>query len=167
MESPINVRAAATGDAELVVRLIHEAFAEYQGVLDPPSSAHKRTAESIRRDLIEGLGAVATFEGENAGCVLFRCNEDHIYLGPLAVLPAFRNQGVGGALMAFSEQFAKTSDTPRVRLGTRLRLAHVIRFYESRGYKVIEVLTHEGYSQPTGVFLELDLSPRAENATDI
>ena len=149
---------ATPEDAETVVSLIRSAFAEYLGVLDPPSSAHKRTVESIRKDLTEAHGVVATFEGQDAGCVLFRRNEDHIYLGPLAVLPAFRKQRIGSALMTFAENFAATSDTPRVRLGTRLCLPHLIRFYESRGYRVIEMLTHEGFSQPNGVSLELDLS---------
>ena len=152
------VRMATEQDAKVLMRLVHDAFSEYLGKLDPPSGAHKETAESIRQHLREAYGAVAVLDEEPVGCVLFKQEKDHVYLGRLAVVPRVRSLGIGGQLMSFVEDFAKTTDTPRVRLGTRLCLTHLIAFYEKRGYRVIEKTAHEGYSTPTAVVLELELS---------
>ncbi|MEO5742749.1 MAG: hypothetical protein ABIS29_19350 [Vicinamibacterales bacterium] len=47
----ITLREAVPEDAPTLLRLMQEAFQEYEGVLDPPSGAHHETIDTVRRKL--------------------------------------------------------------------------------------------------------------------
>ena len=55
----ITLRAATAADIPIIVALIQAAFKEYDGVIDPPSGAHKENAERIREKLSTEHAALA------------------------------------------------------------------------------------------------------------
>ena len=157
----ISLRAATENDIPTIVALIHAAFKEYDGALDPPSGAHKESAENIRHKLTTERAVLALLNpaGERGGdqavaCVFYRDEGDYMYFGRLAVLPAYRNRGISAMLIAYVEQRARELGLPRVRLGVRVALPHLRARYERLGYRVIEQRSHTGYAEPTYLVME-------------
>jgi GNAT superfamily N-acetyltransferase len=98
---PFILRAATAADAELLSRLIVSAFSTHEGRrLDPPSSALKETPEAIRAKLATHGAGIAESDGKPIGCVLFTAEENAVlYIGRLAVAPAWRRRGLARALI--------------------------------------------------------------------
>jgi N-acetylglutamate synthase-like GNAT family acetyltransferase len=148
------LREATYDDIPTLVTLIHTAFEEYRGRLEPPSGAHRETAQSIGTYLQQGRAVLALLHGQIVGCVCYHQEGEHVYFGRLAVLPAFRQHGVGLALIAYVEQQAHELGAQRVQIGVRIALTHLQAYYEHLGYHVVRYETHEGYTEPTSVVME-------------
>jgi GNAT superfamily N-acetyltransferase len=148
------IREAQAADAPLLARLLREAFEEYRGRLDPPSSAHGKTAEGVLRELEDGGALVAQAGAEPVGCVFFHLRGDHVYLDRLAVLPPFRGQGIARALIDAVEARARALGPAPVRLNVRLALKDPQAYYQRLGYAFREYGTHAGHATPTFVILE-------------
>ena len=155
----IAIRAAQPADTPALLDLIHAAFAEYAGRLDPPSGAHAETAASLQRLFDVGeTAALATVAGAPVGCVFLARHGVEMYAHRLAVLPAWRGQGVGQALMAWVEEQAQVAGCRYVRVAVRLALPGNIAFYARRGYTAIIESSHPGYSTPTFVHMTRELA---------
>lgn len=145
-----------------LLTLIHAAFEQYRGLLDPPSGAHNETVASLRGYLTHERSLLATIDGEPAGC-LFYVPQDHaLYVHRLAVPPARRGLGLGRALMAAAEQEAQALGLSRMRVGVRTVLVGNKLFYESLGYRVVSAESHPGYSVATSYVMEKPLALGAE-----
>src|SRR5262245_43427958 len=101
--SEILVREATREDAETILSLLYAAFQEYVGVLDPPSSVHKETVESIREQMGQMHWVLAEEAGMPVGCVMYENRGEYVYLGRLGVPPELRGRGIASALMRFVE----------------------------------------------------------------
>jgi len=133
---------AGVDDAELVHRIMQAAFAEYRGVLDPPSSAHAETVADVARALAAGGGALAWLGTEAVGSARYGRQPAHLAIGRIAVLPAYRGSGIGGALVTFLEGHARTLGVPEVRLEVRMALDRNLALYERLGYQIREIVPH-------------------------
>ena len=150
----IMLRAATEADIPTIVTLIQAAFKEYDGALDPPSGAHKESAQNIRQKLTTERAVLALLGDLAVACVFYRDQGDYMYFGRLAVLPAYRNRGISAVLIAYVEQRARELRLPRVQLGVRVALPHLRARYERLGYRVIEQRSHAGYAEPTYLVME-------------
>lgn len=153
----ITLRAATPDEAELVAETVRAGFAEYQGTLTPPSSAHKEDADSIGQKMAKGGAILAYVDSELAGCVLFYPQDDYLYLGRLAVLPTFRRQGIGKHLVGAVEAKAHEMGITNVHLGVRKALPSNQAMFESLGYKFVSAHIHEGQTEPTFFVMEKHL----------
>jgi GNAT superfamily N-acetyltransferase len=164
MDQSILLRKATAADIPTLLRLIQTAFAEYEGQLDPPSGAHKETEESLLNALHFGSAAVASFNGEMAGCVFYSPKDGHVYIGRLCVLPAFRGFGIGKILMTYAEQRAADLGFQRVQIGVRIALPHLHAYYKSLGYARVRDETHPGYEKPTYTVMEKEIFLRDDSS---
>ncbi|HJZ50284.1 MAG TPA: GNAT family N-acetyltransferase [Roseiflexaceae bacterium] len=155
--SDLTLRAALEHDIPAIVAIIHAAFKEYDGAIDPPSGAHNESAEKIREKMATDRAVLALFGEQAVACVLYRDEGTHMYFGRLAVLPEYRGRGIAAALIEYVEARAQELSLPRVRLGVRVALSHLRARYERLGYRVIEQRRHEGYSVPTYLIMEKPL----------
>ncbi len=155
--SAVILRPADEHDAALMSDLIRTAFAQYEGLFDPPSGAHGDTPEKVAGKLAKGGGFVALLNGEAIGCVLYQPENGFLYLGRLAVLPERRKRGAARLLIAAVEEQARTLDLPKVNLAVRAALPQNRIFFESLGYQFVSYGRHEGYSEPTFVTLEKEV----------
>lgn len=160
--SDFTLRQAATADAARIVSILHAAFEEYRGWMNPPSGVLKESVESVLQKMQTARWVLAETVRERraVGCVLYEPRDEFMYLGRLAVLPEFRRRGVGDMLIESVEAEARRQNYTRVRLGVRASLPKMRAAYERRGYRFVEAHTHEGFSEPTYVMLEKDLVPQ-------
>ncbi|HEX9372885.1 MAG TPA: GNAT family N-acetyltransferase [Roseiflexaceae bacterium] len=152
--SDVQLREATEADVPTIFAVTRAAFGEYLGRLDPPSGVHRETLDSLREKLASGHTVLALVGDDVVGCVFYSVEAEYVYLGRLAVLPAHRARGVGGALIAYVERRARARGRPRVRLGVRVALARLRARYERLGYRVVEEHRHAGYAEPTYVMME-------------
>jgi ribosomal protein S18 acetylase RimI-like enzyme len=132
----VRIACAAREDAALVHRITQAAYAEYRGVLDPPSGVDRETLAGVERDLDEG-GAMLAWIGDQAvAAVRFQHAVDHMYVERLAVIPSYRGQGIARALLAYLEDMARQSHLREVRLGVRLSLPRNVELYQGLGYQI-------------------------------
>src|SRR3954471_24223999 len=110
------IRIIEQEDAPWVAALIRAAFVTIGDQVDPPPSALRVTAESVREHLQTGGGAVHG----RAGCILWSVRDGGLYVGRLAVRAEHRGQGIATALLAYAEEVARGMRLPRMHLEVRL-----------------------------------------------
>jgi GNAT superfamily N-acetyltransferase len=130
----IQLRPAAQADVPAVLAVTAAAYAEYAGRLQPDAGALHETAEAVERYLRAGGVIVAEAQGELVGAVRYEPHEDFVYLGRLAVIPAWRGRGIGRRLVEAVEDWAILLGLDEVRLGVRLELVENREIYSHLGY---------------------------------
>ena len=93
------------------------------------------------------------------GTALWTEQDGGLYLGRLAVLPAWRGRGVAKALVAAAEGAARRLALPRTHLSTRLVLLDNRRLFAGCGFVETACHAHPGYAEPTFVNMEKRLVP--------
>ena len=146
--------SANLDDAFLLLDTIVQAFEVYRGKFDPPSGVFTETVDSIRGKVASGGGYIASINGDIAGCVLYEPQEEHMYLGRLAVLPAYRGNGVARVLVEAVENKARELKLPSVQLGVRLALTGNQEMFSRLGYHILFEGRHPGYDEITFVQME-------------
>ncbi len=155
----IDIRPTTLADVPSVVQLMHAAYAEYEGKLDPPSGAHKESVESIAAKLQTASGALAWIGPTLAGSVLYEVQGTALYMSRLAVLPAYRRCGIGRRLVEHVEAAAQKRGLPYVTLGVRIALPQNVLFYERLGYSIVRTGSHPGYHVPTSYSMQKRVLP--------
>ncbi len=152
------IRPLVVAEAARVTLLIHCAFGAQEMPTDPPSGALRETEESIA-GLIQDGGGACVMEGEDMiGAVLWQAIDGGLYFGRLAVLPSARGKGLARMLIAAAERAAQDRSLPRVHASVRLSLLKNRRLFATCGYHETVKSCHPGYSEPTTVAIEKDLS---------
>ncbi|MEO5756102.1 MAG: GNAT family N-acetyltransferase [Mesorhizobium sp.] len=134
-----------------VLALIMRAFASMDGVIDPPSSAHLLTIDSLRAKARYETGFVALSGGKIVGCVFVLERPADLYVGKLAVDPYCQGQGIGKQLIRAVEDFARTRAKPVIELQTRIELTGNHAAFARLGFRETERTAHEGYDRPTSI----------------
>ena len=145
------IAEAAETDADLLASLIREAFADVAvrfGLTPENSPTHPSncTPDWIRAAFAKGIRhfLLTTPEGP-AGCVaLEQANADVCYLERLAVLPAYRRNGFGEALVSYTVDRARELGARRVELGMVAAQTELREWYERLGFSVTSVVRFEG-----------------------
>lgn len=139
--------------AELL-SLIMSAFAYMDSRIDPPSSAHKLTRESLAQKAQDEICYIATDSGVLVGCVFFRPEPPHcLYIGKLAISAVAQGRGLGRQLLAHAEHEAVRRGLTNLRLETRIELTENHRTFERWGFAKSADKSHPGYDRTT--FIEM------------
>ena len=142
------IRPMLPADAETVAELIRTAFATVAPLLDPAPSALRETADSIRRQLEAGGGAVWD-EGGVQACVLWRVEHNALYLGRLSVRPEWQGRKIARRLLEAAEAEARARRLPRITLAVRLALPRNRHVFAAAGFRETRQHAHEGFPSPT------------------
>jgi GNAT superfamily N-acetyltransferase len=141
-EDALHIIPAASDDAELMRRIMQEAFAEYIGVLRPESGAHTETAEDVRSVLALGGGILAWLGDDAVGAARYERRAACLYVRRVAVLPAYRGRGVASAMMRHLERVAHELGLPAMQVGVRMSLPGNLALYRRLGYELVDVQPH-------------------------
>ena len=136
--------------------LTHDVF----GVLDidPPSSALKETAADFAARLKDETCFVVEADGRLIASIFCAADGDALYVGRLAVAPAFRRRGIASALVEAAKDEARRLDLKRVTLGARIALPGNVALFRRHGFVVVRETCHPGFTTPTSYDMELRLA---------
>ena len=134
-----------------LLALIRRAFAYMDGVIDPPSSAHLLSADSLAEKAKREAGFVAVENGRIVGCVFALERARDFYVGKLAVEPALQGQGVGARLMQAVEDLARERDKDAIELQARIELTANQAAFARLGFRETARTAHAGYDRPTSI----------------
>lgn len=134
-----------------LLSLVLRSFAYMDGVIDPPSSARRLTAEGLRRKADEETGFLAECDGRIVGCVFVVEREHDCYVGKLAVAPDFQRRGTGRRLVEAAEEFAALRGKRALELQTRIELTGNHAAFARLGFRETGRTAHHGYDRPTSI----------------
>ena len=179
----INIRKARAADLDAVARIyanIHTAEEQGRACIGWQRGIYpeRPTAEAAlqRGDLF-----VEELEGQVAGTAIFNQIQVDVYAGAPWQYPAPENQvmvmhtlvidplaprcGLGQAMVAFYESYARSLGCPYLRMDTNVRNENARRFYSRLGYREIAQVpcVFNGLSDVTLVLLEKKISLEAGN----
>ncbi len=146
---PIIIRDYEQSEISILLAVIRAAFSEYEGKLDPPSSAERKTVEIVRQELEKAQAIVAESNSEIIGCVFYQTKPEGVYLDRLSVLPEHRKGGVGTQLIKEVQSRAQNQGQKALLLSVRLSLEKQQAYYKKLGFEFDSFGTHSGYYEPT------------------
>lgn len=152
-ESAIRVEFVDASQAELVLRLAIEAFEEFRDTLVPPPGILRESVDDVAQ-YIETGGAIIAWDGDvPVGSTRFHPEPDYLYVGRVAVPPAFRRRGIASAMMRFIEDHARSLGFTETRVQVRQALPSNIALYQSLGYHPISIDPHPRVPEATIITL--------------
>ena len=141
----MSVRRATLADLAPLVDLFDGYRRFYEGPSDPDGATRFLRA---RLEAGDSVIFVAEREGQLVGFTQLYPSFSSLsmrrvwILNDLYVAPAHRRGGVGGALMAEAEAFARDDGAKGLQLATQKTNARAKALYESRDWKVDEMFDH-------------------------
>mgnify|MGYP006180003669 FL=1 len=143
---------------EELLALIMGSFAYMDGVIDPPSSAHRLTVDSLKDKARDEIGLTAEVDGRLLGCAFLRPEPDFLYVGKLAVSPEAQGSGIGSRFLTEAEAIARDLGKPTLRLETRIELTGNHRRFGAWGFVRTAEKTHAGYDRITYIEMQKHLA---------
>ncbi|MCW8058639.1 GNAT family N-acetyltransferase [Agrobacterium tumefaciens] len=135
-----------------LLALIMSSFAYMDGVIDPPSSAHRLTLDNLSEKARAEIAFVAVDEGELLGCLFCRPEPPAcLYVGKLCVSPQAQGKGIGKMLLQRSEALARELALPALRLETRIELIGNHARFAAWGFVKTAENAHAGYDRTTSI----------------
>ena len=138
-------------DWERVRALILDAFAYMEARINPPSSALRLTAQSMKADADKGALLLAERGRELVGCVFARPKGDALYVGKLAVRPGLQGAGIGKRLVDAAREEARRRGIGMLELETRIELVENHATFARMGFVKTGESAHEGFDRPTSI----------------
>ncbi len=140
-------RAGESFDWAALLHLIRSEFAYMDGRIDPPSSMHGLTADSIAEQAqvceiwVIGVPPVA--------CMFLSPRAEVLYVGKLAVATTHRGRGMARQLIDTAETRARALGLPRLELQARVELMENHAAFTAMGFVKTAETAHPGFTRPT------------------
>jgi N-acetylglutamate synthase-like GNAT family acetyltransferase len=154
----INRIDGAFGRWDELLALILSSFAYMDGIIDPPSSAHRLTLASLAQKASDEMAYVAIEEGRLTGCIFLKPEPTCLYVGKLAVAPGLQGTGIGRRLLAVAEDTARALQLPALRLETRIELIENHATFSRWGFLRTAEKSHAGFDRITFVEMKRDVA---------
>ena len=140
----IEITPATPDEIPLVYQIMQTAFAEYIGVLSPPSSVEYETLEDARRTIAEGGAVLARLDGKAVGSARYAFHDEGhtCYIGRVSVLPEARGKGIASAMVTYIEGIAHERGSESMEIVVRMILETNVHLYERLGYHIAETYEH-------------------------
>ncbi|MFQ5945104.1 MAG: GNAT family N-acetyltransferase [Anaerolineae bacterium] len=131
----VEIRQAASEDADAIAALLREAFAEFESLYTPEGfAATAISSEEVVGRIAEGPVWVGSDEERVVGTASAVTREDGLYVRGMAVVPSMQGRGVGRRLLDQVEAFAREVGAQRMYLSSTPFLSSAIRLYERYGF---------------------------------
>lgn len=135
-----------------VLVLIRESFAYMEGRIDPPSSMHRLTEDTLRDQAREGEVWVI---GTRPDAVVFLTPKPgRLYLSKLAVDRSQRERGLARRLVTLAETRAKALGLEVLELQTRVELVENHAAFARMGFVKTGEVAHPGYDRTTSITMQ-------------
>lgn len=128
-----------------------------EGRIDPPSSMHRLTKDSIAAHCETGEAWVIGVPP--IACLFLTPRDDALYLGKLAVASAHRGQGLARGLIDRAETRARALGLPALELQSRVELVENHTAFMRMGFSVSGSTAHPGFDRPASVTMRRAVTP--------
>ena len=136
---------------EALADLVREAFEYMNGRIDPPSSLGAMVvADFIKKAQNETL-IVAQVDNQLIGCAFAAIRDDSVYLSKVAVLLAYRRQGVTRSLFEAADELARQMGKKFLELQSRIELTENHQAFGALGFIKVAETAHPGYNRTTSI----------------
>ena len=129
----LQVVTAEPGDADVLARVIVEAFSSRPPV-DPPPPALTETPQAVEGALNRGFGVLALVEDEPAGVVIVSIEADLAGIHRVSVRPGFQQHGVASVMLAVVLEALSLRSIRRVELVARAEFPQVVSWWTRQGF---------------------------------
>lgn len=153
------IRAAQPHEAAQLAGLAARAYGIYVGRIGRRPAPMDADYQSPIRD---GRAFVADDRGSIVGLIVLVPHPDHLLIENVAVEPARQGRGIGRALMAYAEGYARAHRLLELRLYTNAAMTENLSLYPRFGYQRVGRRTEAGFDR---VFFAKTLPP-AETSAD-
>lgn len=126
--------------------------------IDPPSSVLKETAADFAARLKDETCFIVESGGQLIASIFCAMDGDALYVGRLAVAPAFRRRGLANALMEAAKDEARRRGAKRITLGARISLPGNVALFRRHGFAIVRETCHPGFTSPTSYDMEMALA---------
>lgn len=134
--------------------LIGDAFAYMDGRIDPPSSFTRMDVDAFRAKAETELLATC-HDGTTLIAAAFADPRGNtLYVGKLAVSPAYRKRGIARKLISMIEDYARTQGFTALELQTRIELTENHQTFAALGFVKTAETPHPGYDRPTSITMQ-------------
>jgi predicted N-acetyltransferase YhbS len=149
-------------DWQGLLALIMDSFAYMDGVIDPPSSAHRLTPETLAQKARDEIAFLAHDGEKLVGCMFLKPEPPAcLYVGKLAVSPQAQGRGIGRKLLQVAQAEAARVGLPALRLETRIELVGNHATFSAWGFEKTAEKAHPGFQRPTFIEMRKRLVPSA------
>ena len=131
MTQPYDLRPGTPEDADRVKALVDAAYSHYIPRIGMTPRPMQADYDQVLR---ERHVTLAETEGELAGVLVVAMSEEEFMVENLAVHPAHKGRGLGGALLDRAEALAQANGHTEVRLYTHQKMTENRAIYAHRGY---------------------------------
>jgi ribosomal protein S18 acetylase RimI-like enzyme len=142
-------RAVDPYDWQALLRLIQAEFGFMDGRIDPPSSMHALTAQTIASQAQSG--EIWVIGAPPVACVFLTPKPQALYVGKLAVAASHRRAGLARQLIDLAEHRARALQLPALELQTRVELTENHATFRALGFTEVARTAHPGYDRPTSI----------------
>ncbi|SMO68051.1 GNAT family N-acetyltransferase [Ruegeria faecimaris] len=138
-----------------VLRLIRHSFAFMEGRIDPPSSMHRLTEETLRQ---QARDHEVWIIGNRPDAVVFLTpKQDCLYLSKLAVDETRRGQGLAQRLVDLASARAVETGIATLELKARVELVENHASFARMGFVKTAETAHPGFTRATSITMQKHL----------
>lgn len=138
------IRRACADDATSITALVHGAYAPYIARIGRKPGP---MLEDYRQVIDRSDTFVMTEAAQVIGVLVMEQEGNELLLANIAVLPAYKGQGIGKALMAFCERHALAARCASIRLYTHVLMTENIDIYGKLGYQETHRACEDGFDR--------------------
>lgn len=154
MKNRCLIRKAEIADLEEMRQVIKIAMDQYSLVshipVQSPVDALRETADDLKNHILSDYFLIAVYEGKIAGTIrVSEISDKEAYISRFTVLPSIQKIGVGSVIFEAAENHIISKGYRQVSLHTALKNASLVRFYEKRHFKLVEMKNDRGYARGT------------------
>ncbi|MBK1623803.1 GNAT family N-acetyltransferase [Afifella marina] len=149
-------------------RLLMDCFAYMAARIDPASSLLRMGPAELAEKAGSETLLLAEEERRIVGCAFLKLEPDCLYIGKVAVDPAFRGAGLARQLFALAEERARANGRSLLKLQTRVELTENHAAFARLGFVKVGETAHAGYDRPTSITMTKPVaSPRHDFALSV
>ncbi|MFY0309690.1 GNAT family N-acetyltransferase [Leisingera sp. D0M16] len=141
-----------------VLNLIRRSFAYMDGRIDPPSSMHRLTVETLQEQC--RTAEIWVIGAPPQACVFLTPMDGCLHIGKLAVDRPQRRMGLARRLVRLAAERAAALGLPVLQLQTRVELAENHAAFARMGFVKTAETAHEGFDRPTSITMRKPVRPQ-------
>lgn len=130
-------------------------------LVDPPSSLHKMTADSLRKKA-DNETLLLVFDAESLiACAFFDIRKDVIYVSKIAVAPSHRGRRIAHKIFNIADNLARNNAKKWLELETRIELIDNKQAFGKMGFITTAKNSHAGYDRPTSITMRRKIKTKS------